>query len=71
MTKLKNLPVHTLIGGMTTDYFDFWCEDCDAHIDGLHFASEDIVGVRLKASCPKCNKEIVFKLRITPPLSTR
>jgi hypothetical protein len=68
MKKLSDLPVHNLIGGITTDYFEFWCEECLERINGLEYYSEDIVGVKLKALCNKCNREYISKIRITPHL---
>jgi hypothetical protein len=70
MTKISDLPVHNLIGGMTTDYFEFWCEDCVERINGLKYYGEDTVGVKLKAICKKCNREYIFKIRVTPPLTS-
>ena len=69
MKKLDELQVHSLIGGLTTDYFEFWCKDCGQHIRSLGFAGEDVVGVRLKAKCEKCEREFEFKIRTTSPLS--
>lgn len=68
MKKLENLNVHSVIGGMTTDYFDFWCKECGSHINRLSFANEDIVGVRLKATCDKCHRDFEFKIKVSPPL---
>ncbi len=66
--KLSELPVHSIVGGMTTDYFDFWCNACGEHIDRLEFVSQDPVGVQLKACCPNCKELHVFKLKVSPPL---
>lgn len=63
--------VHTLIGGMTNDYFNLWCEECQEHIDGVQFHSEDVVGVQLRAICPRCRQEYVFKLKVSPPLTRK
>lgn len=71
MTQRFRPTVHSLIGGMTNDYFNIWCEKCEAHIDGVQFHSEDIIGVQLKATCPVCKQEHVFKLKVSPPLTTR
>ena len=60
----KKLPnVHTFIGGMTTDYFDFWCEKCGEHINRLKFHSEDVVGVKLEATCENVIKLQYLKLK--------
>jgi DNA-directed RNA polymerase subunit RPC12/RpoP len=64
----KSHSVHSLVGGMTTDYFDFWCQKCDEQIDRLVFHSEDSVGVKLEAKCKKCNETMIFKVKVTPPL---
>jgi predicted SprT family Zn-dependent metalloprotease len=68
MKKVSDLPVHSLIGGMTSDYFDFWCQECGEHINRLKYYGEDIVGVRLQAICSKCNREFIFKIKVSPPL---
>lgn len=68
MKKLSDLPVHSIVGGMTTDYFDFWCAECGSHIDRVEFYSEDSVGLRLRAVCPQCKVESIFKLKVSPPL---
>lgn len=68
MKKLDELPVHSLIGGITTDYFEFWCKECGQPVIHLEFAGEDIVGVGLKAKCEKCERDYEFKIRIIPPL---
>ena len=60
--------VHSIEGGITADYLDFWCVDCGTHIPELRFYSEDAVGVRLRADCPKCNKTSIFKLKVDVPL---
>jgi len=60
--------LHSVIGGMTTDYFDFWCQDCVEHIDRLSYYGPDIVGVQLEARCKKCNKSHVFKINVFPSL---
>jgi predicted RNA-binding Zn-ribbon protein involved in translation (DUF1610 family) len=66
--KISELPISGLVGGLTTDYFDFWCENCGEHIDRLDFHSQDVVGVRLQAVCEKCGREFVFKIKVSPPL---
>ncbi len=68
MKKFDELPVHSLIGGMTTDYFEFWCEECGQPVIHLEFAGEDTVGVRLKARCEKCKRDYEFKIRVMPAL---
>lgn len=68
MKKLNELPVHGFIGGITGDYFEFWCKECGQKVYSLEFACEDSVGVRLKAKCEKCKKDYDFKIRITQPL---
>lgn len=59
---------HSLIGGMTTDYFAFWCKECGTEIPHLEFDSEDIIGVRLKSKCNGCGRESVFKINVMTPL---
>ena len=68
MKKISDLNVHSLIGGMTSDYFDFWCKECGNHINKLNYYSEDSVGVKLQAICDQCNREFVFKVKVSPPL---
>ena len=60
--------LHALIGGITTDYFDLFCNDCGEHINVLDFYGIDSVGVKLRSLCPKCNKEVKFKIKVHPPL---
>lgn len=60
--------LHSVIGGMTTDYFDFFCEDCGTHINSVDFYGIDSVGVRLRSKCPKCGMESIFKIKTHPPL---
>jgi hypothetical protein len=45
MKNISDLSVHSLIGGMITDYFEFWCQECGENVNRLAFYSEDIVGV--------------------------
>ena len=66
--KLDQLRVHSLVGGITTDYFEFWCKECGGHINRLEHASEDPVGVRLRAKCKDCGREFEFKIKVFPPL---
>jgi len=63
--------LHSVIGGMTTDYFDFFCMECEAHIDRLTFYCEDSVGVQLQADCPKCGETSIFKIKVREPLTKR
>ena len=53
---------------MTTDYFDFFCDDCGTHIFSVDFYGIDSVGVRLRSVCPKCGMESIFKIKVHPPL---
>jgi DNA-directed RNA polymerase subunit RPC12/RpoP len=69
MVSEKSSMCHSLEGCMITDYFEFWCAECGSPIDILAFHSEDSVGVKLKAICKKCNKPIIFKIKVTPQLS--
>jgi len=64
----KKHHVHSLIGGMTTDYFDIFCQNCDEIIEKLDFYGIDSVGVRLRAKCKKCGQESIFKLKTNPLL---
>ena len=60
--------LHSIIGGMTSDYFDFFCKECGAHIGDIDFYSIDIVGVRLMAKCKSCDSVSIFKIKCTIPL---
>ena len=60
--------LHSVIGGMTSDYFDFFCQACGDHIYSVDFYGVDSVGVRLRSKCPKCGMESIFKMKIHPPL---
>lgn len=62
----KNL--HSVIGGMTTDYFDFFCKECGAHIPRVDFYGIDSIGVRLRSKCQGCGTEAIFKIKTYPPL---
>jgi len=48
--------LHSVIGGMTTDYFDFFCKECGEHIYSVDFYGIDSVGVRLRSICKKCGR---------------
>jgi hypothetical protein len=60
--------VHSIEGGMSGDYFILWCQQCEEVLPELRFEGEDMVGVRLKAVCPKCQNESTFKLKVDRPL---
>jgi hypothetical protein len=60
--------LHSLVGGMTTDYFDFFCKGCGGHINRIEFYGIDSVGVRLRSKCPECGLESIFKIKTHPPL---
>ena len=49
----KNIMLHSIIGGMTTNYFDFFCKECGSHINFVDFYGLDSVGVKLFTKCPK------------------
>ena len=59
---------HSIIGGMTTDYFEFVCKKCCVKFSQLDFFGIDSVGVRLRVKCEKCGEESIFKIKTTPPL---
>lgn len=60
--------LHSVIGGMTTDYFDFFCKDCGTHIDRVDFDCYDSVGVRLMTKCKGCGESHSFKIKATVQL---
>jgi len=60
--------LHSVIGGMTTDYFDFFCKEYGEHIYSVDFYGIDSVGVRLRSICKKCGRESIFKIKTHPPL---
>lgn len=64
----KNPMLHSLIGGMTTDYFDFFCKECGAHIPHIDFDCPDSVGVRLMSKCEECGEIHSFKIKVTAQL---
>ena len=49
----KNIMLHSIIGGMTTDYFDCFCKECGSNINFVDFYGLDSVGVKLFTKCPK------------------
>lgn len=61
----QNPMLHSLIGGMTTDYFDFFCKECGAQIPRLDFDRLDSVGVRLMSKCEQCGATSSFKIKVT------
>lgn len=60
--------LHSIIGGMTSDYFDFFCKECGTHLDRVDFYGLDIVGVRLMAKCSSCTSVSIFKVKCSIPL---
>lgn len=58
--------LHGLIGGLTTDYFEFYCEECGSNIPRVCFYGIDTVGVRLWTKCEKCQREFIFKIKTYP-----
>lgn len=57
--------LHSIIGGMTNDYCDFFCKECGSHINRIDFYGLDTVGVRLFTKCPKCGLTSIFKVKIS------
>jgi hypothetical protein len=57
--------LHSIIGGMTTDYFDFFCKECGANIPYVDFYGLDSVGVRLLTKCVGCGAVSIFKIKKT------
>jgi hypothetical protein len=57
--------LHSVIGGMTTDYFDFFCKECGAHIPYIDFYGPDSVGVKLMTKCGGCGLVSIFKIKTT------
>src|SRR5207249_4763684 len=64
----QNPTLHGIIGGMTTDYFDFFCKECGAHIPRLDFDCPDSVGVRLMCKCEQCGEIYSFKIKVAVQL---
>jgi hypothetical protein len=60
--------LHGLIGGMTTDYFEFFCKEFGTHMDSINFYGFDSIGVKLTAKCSSCNREYIFKIKTFPTL---
>lgn len=63
-----NEMLHTVIGGLTTDYLDFFCKECGGHIDRTDFYGLDSVGVRLMTVCGACGTASIFKIKCSIPL---
>lgn len=61
----KTRRLHSIIGGLTTDYFDFFCKECGSHINCVDFYGLDSVGVKLFTKCPNCNMISIFKIKIS------
>ena len=57
--------LHSVIGGMTTDYFDFFCKECGTHIPYIDFYCLDSVGVKMMAKCGGCGLLSIFKFKTT------
>lgn len=57
--------LHSVFGGMTTDYFDFFCKECGAPIPYVDFYGLDSVGVRLMTKCDGCGLISIFKIKTT------
>ena len=55
--------LHSIIGGMTSDYFDFFCKECRSHINSVDFYDLDSVGVKLVTKCLKCGLISIFKIK--------
>lgn len=64
----ENHTLHSIIGGMTNDYFDFFCKECGSHINNTDFYSLDTVGVKLVTKCDGCGNVSIFKLKCSIPL---
>jgi len=60
----KRLIVHTVVGGLTTDYFGFFCEKCQTRIDPLEFLGLVRHTPMFRGICPKCKSDYVFKIQI-------
>lgn len=60
----KEIMAHTLIGGMTTDYFGFYCEKCKERVDPLEFLGLDPAVPKFKGICPECKDEFEFKIQV-------
>ena len=56
--------VHSLVGGMTTDYFEFFCESCGVRIDHIEQKTEHPLVSWYEAKCPQCNTAYSFKMNI-------
>src|SRR2546427_1144257 len=61
----QNSSLHGLIGGMTTDYFDFFCKECSAQIPRVDFDCPHSVGVRLMCKCEHRGEIYSFKMKLT------
>jgi len=50
-----------LYGGMTTDYFAFFCPKCNQELTGV-VIEEEFALYKGKARCDKCDQTYEFKL---------
>jgi len=57
--------LHSIIGGMTTDYFDFFCKECGSNIPYIDFYGLDSVGVKMMTKCEGCGLLSIFKIKTT------
>lgn len=64
----KHRLLNHIIGGITTNYFEFYCKKCGRNIRRLSFYGIDTVGVKVMAKCEECNKPYIFKIRTYPQL---
>ena len=56
--------VHSVVGGMTTNYFEFFCKSCGTRIDHIHQATEHPLVSWYEAECAKCATKYSFKMNI-------
>jgi phage FluMu protein Com len=61
---IKELPIHTIFGGLTTDYFGFYCDTCKKRMDPLEFLGLVHHTPTFRLKCPKCKEIYVFKMDI-------
>jgi transcription elongation factor Elf1 len=53
-----------LYGGMTTDYFAFFCPKCEKEITGIEFLKMDGVIPVFSVKCQNCGFKTNFKMNV-------
>jgi len=53
-----------LTGRMTTDYFAFFCPNCNHEIPSIVFSRMNGVVPEFSATCPECKRSFTFKMNV-------